>query len=203
MEIRWLGHASFKINTDVLIYIDPWDILKPEPADIILISHSHYDHFSLPDIKKIRTQKTQIVAPPDCIKSLSGDGLNILKPNQTLNFGNVKITGIPSYNTNKKFHPLDNNWLGFIISYKDEKLYYSGDTDRIPEMENLKDITYALLPIGGTYTMTAEEAAAVAGIFKPKIAIPYHWGKIVGAKSDADRFKSLYKGETKILQITE
>ena len=201
MDIQWLGHASFKIKTDQLIYIDPWEIKSTEPANIILISHNHYDHLSKPDIEKIRSPKTLIVTSADCAAEIGGKGVNVIKPNDTISLGAVKITGVPAYNVYKKFHPPTNNWLGFIIEYKDERLYYAGDTDRTSEMDSLKDITYALLPVGGTYTMTADEAAAAANTFKPKIAIPYHWGKIVGSKNDAERFKKLFTGETRILQI--
>lgn len=201
MDITWQGHASFKIKTDSLIYIDPWELNKPEPADIILISHSHYDHFSLPDIKKIRTPKTQIVCPADCAANLKPPNINIVKPGDNLTFEKTKLTMMPFYNLNKKFHPKAAGWVGFIIEFGKERLYYAGDTDHIPEMDLLKDITYALLPIGGTYTMTPEEAAAAANIIKPKFAIPYHWGKIVGSESDAQKFKKLFKGETMILPI--
>ncbi len=203
MDIKWLGHSTFKIKTDSLIFIDPWDVKKPEPADILIVSHSHSDHFSKPDINKILKKETVFLTTADCAKEMGKIQVKIFKPGDSVIIGKTKITGFPAYNTNKKFHPKTNNWLGLIIEWNNERLYYSGDTDVIPEMLTLNNISYALMNVGGTYAMTAEEAANAANQFKPKILIPYHYGKIVGDISDARKTAEVFKGDTKILQITE
>ena len=128
----------------------------------------------------------------------------MLKPGQSIDVNGIKITGVPAYNPAKQFHPKSNNWLGFVIEVAGKRIYYAGDTDATDEMKALKNIDLALLPIGGTYTMNADEAADAAKQFKPKQAIPYHWGDIVGSQADADKFaksavcpvKVLKKGDT-------
>lgn len=198
-NIKWLGHASFKIKKDKVIYIDPWKIKETEPADIILISHSHFDHFSVDDIKKIQTNKTTVVVPKDCAKQLSGK-VKVIKPGDSITIDGIDIEGVPAYNPSKQFHPKANQWLGFVITIGTTRIYYAGDTDVTEEMKNLKDIDIAILPIGGTYTSTAIEAASAANIFNPKIVIPAHFGDIVGSQSDADVFKKQFKGNTVVLK---
>lgn len=199
-SIKWLGHASFKIKKDKVIYIDPWKIKDTEPADIILISHSHFDHLSVDDVKKIQIDKTIIVTTKDCAKQLSGN-VKILIPDDKIDVNDISIESVPAYNTDKDFHPKSNQWLGFVININDTRIYYAGDTDFTNEMKNLKDIDIALLPVGGTYTLTASEAATAANTFKPKIAIPYHYGDIVGSQADAETFKNQFNGETIILKV--
>lgn len=200
-KLTWFGHASFQIKgRDKTIYIDPWKLKGgPEPADIILISHSHYDHFSPPDILKISQPSTVIVIPRDCAGKAQGN-LKIMKPGDSLDLEGVEVKAVPAYNPDKPFHPKNNNWLGFIVTVDDERLYYASDTDEIPEMAKIGDIDVALFPVGGTYTMDAKEAAHAAEVIKPGIAVPYHYGDIVGTVKDAERFASLFSGETRILQ---
>lgn len=198
-SIKWLGHSSFKIKQDKVIYIDPFNISETEPADIILISHIHHDHLSIDDIKKIQAKKTIIVTTADCAKQLTGN-IKILTPGETIEVDGIKIEGIAAYNPNKKFHPKENKWLGFVININNERIYYAGDTDMTDEMKALKNIDIAILPIGGTYTMNAKEAAEAANTFKPKIVIPCHYGSVVGNKNDAIKFKELYNGKTEILE---
>lgn len=188
VKLQWFGHASFKItDANAVIYIDPWKLKEAKhDATIVLVSHSHYDHYSSPDIAKVSDSNTRLIAAGDVIAAQgAGEGL---KPGQTLTAGSIKITGVPAYNPAKKFHPRANNWLGFVIEIDGKHIYYAGDTDETPEMDALKNIDLALLPAGGTYTMDADEAAEATKQFKPKRAIPYHWGDIVGSKSDADEF---------------
>ena len=154
-NIKWLGHAAFKISGPPLIYIDPWKLRDSEPAELILITHSHYDHFSLEDIAKIRTDDTTIVAPKDC---KTPGNVKYVLPGDTLKLKDVEIEAVAAYNLGKSFHPKSNQWVGYIINIKGTRIYHAGDTDFIPEMETLK-VDVALLPIGGTYTMDAEEAA--------------------------------------------
>jgi L-ascorbate metabolism protein UlaG (beta-lactamase superfamily) len=196
-NIHWLGHAAFRIeDKSVQIYIDPFKLPANLPkADIIFITHAHYDHFSAEDIAKIKKDSTIIVATKD-VTSKIGKGTITVVPGQKYTVGNLKVLTVPAYNINKKFHPKVNNWVGYIITLSDgQKVYHAGDTDTIPEMNAVKtDI--AMLPCGGTYTMTAQQAAEAANIFKPKVLIPMHWGDIVGSKEDAATVQKLFQGET-------
>ena len=200
-KLKWYGHASFKISGEKVIYIDPWKIQDEEKADIILISHSHYDHFSLKDIKKITTRETEILMTPDCQSKLRDvpGRVTLIYPEKKYNVKNILIETTPSYNINKKFHPKENDWVGFIISNNMKRIFYTGDTDNISEIKNIKaDI--ALIPISGTYVMDYKEAADLVNTMKPKIAIPYHYGDIVGTEQDALKFKKLAKIQVEILK---
>lgn len=191
-NIHWLGHASFKITGSKIIYIDPWKIPEGEKANIILISHPHYDHFSLEDIEKITTPETNILIPPDCqskLRDVTGK-ITLIEPNRKYSVQGILIETTPAYNLNKKFHPKENDWMGFIITLNHQRLYYAGDTDNIPEIQNLQ-LDLALIPISGTYVMTPKEAAALVNKLKPKLAIPYHYGDIIGSEADAEKFKNL------------
>jgi L-ascorbate metabolism protein UlaG (beta-lactamase superfamily) len=189
VKLQWLGHASFKITDgNTVIYIDPWKLKEAaHDATLVLVSHSHGDHYSADDINKVSASATKLIAAGDVIQQ-AGKG-QVLKPGQTIDVGGIRITGVAAYNPAKQFHPKTNNWLGFVIEIAGKRIYYAGDTDQTPEMNALKNIDLALLPVGGTYTMNAAEAAEATKQFKPKCAIPYHYGDIVGGQSDADNFK--------------
>jgi len=200
-NIKWLGHASFKITNEKVIYIDPWNLRKKDQADIILITHPHYDHLSVADISKIQTRDTVIVTTADGAQKLKGN-VKKVKPGDFLTVKEVKIEVVPAYNIGKNFHPKENEWVGFIIEVGGKRIYHSGDTDFIPEMEKLK-VDVALLPVGGTYTMNAEEAAKAAKSINPQIAIPMHYGDIVGSIDDAEGFKKTSPVKVKILKKEE
>ncbi|MCX8147395.1 MAG: MBL fold metallo-hydrolase [Candidatus Woesearchaeota archaeon] len=197
VNIAWLGHASFMIKDSKTIYIDPFQLPNNlEKADLLLITHEHYDHCSISDINKIVKPETIIVTVPDCQSKLSGlkvANVTLVRPGNKLNVRGTMIEAVPSYNTNKKFHPKDNEWVGFIITVNGKRIYHAGDTDAIPEMKSLSNIDIALVPVSGTYVMTAEEAAKAVNEFKPKTAVPMHYGSIIGNASDAQKFKSLAK----------
>lgn len=196
-HIHWLGHASFRIEDGATqIYIDPWKLPANAPkADVIFITHAHYDHFSKEDIAKIKKEGTAFFAPKDVAYQIKGTVIAVT-PGEIYNLGELKVKTVPAYNVGKQFHPKQNNWVGYIISLSTgQKIYHSGDTDVTPELKNVVT-DFALLPIGGTYTMTAKEAAEAANAFKPHTVIPMHWGDIVGAQNDADEFKRLFKGVT-------
>lgn len=196
-NIKWLGHAGFQIKDSKIVYIDPWKLKTDTPADIILVSHEHYDHCSAQDINRVQQDSTVIVAPQDCANKLLGN-VKPIKPGMSLNIEGAMVEAVPAYNMGKPFHPRSNNWVGFIITLDDTRIYHAGDTDLIPEMDKIKaDI--ALLPIGGTYTMDAREAASCANKIKPKLVIPMHYGSIVGGASDAQEFKKLCNVEVQIL----
>lgn len=206
--IQWLGHASFRIShDDTVIYIDPWK-LKHSPGDatLVLVSHDHYDHYSKEDIAKVSGPDTKLIASADVVVK-EGAGEPIM-PGLTVELGGVRIIAVPAYNPKKEFHPRANNWVGFVIELGSKRIYYAGDTDIIEEMKALKNIDLALLPVGGKYTMDAADAAQAANQIKPKRAIPYHWGDIVGELSNAMQFAEMAEcavtvitpGQTAMLQ---
>lgn len=198
-EIKWLGHASFKISGEKVVYIDPWKLEgKNEEADIILITHDHYDHCSLADIEKLRGSKTTVVAPPDAAKKITGD-VREVKSGRNLTVKGIKIETYPAYNLEKSFHPRANGWLGYVITINGKRIYHTGDTDLIPEMDKIR-ADVVLLPVGGTYTMDAKQAAQAANRIKPKLAIPMHFGSIVGSSKDAEEFRSLCQVPVEILE---
>jgi L-ascorbate metabolism protein UlaG (beta-lactamase superfamily) len=183
------------IKSDKVIYIDPWKLKKAEKADLILISHSHYDHYSPEDVEKILKDGTVVVCTNDC-SDLKAIVLTV-KPGDKIEANDIPVEVVPSYNTNKAFHPKASNWVGFIITVDGKRIYYCGDTDFIPEMKKIKaDIVIA--PVGGTYTMTAEEAASAVNTIKPELAIPIHYNDIVGTVKDAEKFAELSSVPVKI-----
>lgn len=190
-EITWLGHASFKIKNEVTLYIDPWKIdPDEEKADLILITHEHFDHLSLDDIEKIRDDLTIIVTIPLCKPKITGE-VKVIRAGEKIRISDVEIEAIPAYNINKSFHQKEAGRVGYIITMSGERIYHAGDSDLIPEMESI-DVDVALLPVGGVYTMSPEEAAKAANRIRPKLAIPMHWGtEVVGKREDAEKFKDL------------
>jgi L-ascorbate metabolism protein UlaG (beta-lactamase superfamily) len=194
--MEWLGHDTFRINASTLIYTDPFKIAGGNPGDLILITHEHFDHCSPDDVAMIQNAGTTIVAPGDCANKLKHD-VRQIAVGQTLDVGGVKVKAVPAYNTNKKFHPKENGWLGYVFTVDGVTIYLAGDTDHIPEMKEIRcDI--ALLPVSGTYVMTADEAVSAALDIKPKVAVPMHYGAIVGSEADAEGFKKQLEGKVRV-----
>ena len=199
MKVQVLCHSSIRIETNhKIIYCDPFKIRRDShDADIILITHSHYDHFSEEDILKIRKENTKIVITSDLKEKTIHLGFQEkdiieVNPNQEYEVLEIKIHTIPAYNINKQFHPKENNWVGYLLIIEGQAIYIAGDTDITEENKKVKcDI--ALVPIGGTYTMTPEEAAQLINTIKPKKVIPTHYGEIVGTRGDANIFKELVR----------
>lgn len=184
-------HSSIKIMKGIIIYFDPFRINEEKhDADLILITHDHYDHYSPEDIKKVIKKDTIIVAPKTINELNNKENITFVEPNQTYNINGYKIDTIPAYNISKHFHPKENKWIGYIVEIDGLKYYVAGDTDITPENRQIK-CDVALIPIGGTYTMDYKEASELINIIKPKIAIPTHYGSIVGDITDGEKFKKL------------
>ena len=198
-KIVWLGHDSFRIDASKTIYLDPYRILSGPKADLILITHEHFDHCSPDDVAKIQHPGTVIVTEKDSAKRLTGH-LRVIKPGESLVVDEVKIEAVPSYNMDKEFHPRKRGWLGFIMEIEGVRVFHAGDTDFIPEMSEF-NVDIALLPVSGTYVMTADQAVKAALAINPKLAIPMHYGAIVGSDQDAINFKKALEGKIEVLVL--
>lgn len=194
-NIKVLCHSSIKFEKGEVLYFDPYKINKNyNDADVIFITHSHYDHFSEEDILKVKKEDTKIVITEDLYDrstelGFGKENILVVKPNEEYMVNNIKVKTIPAYNISKNFHPKANNWVGYIITLDNVVYYIAGDTDITEENRKVK-CDVAFVPIGGTYTMTAEEAAKLVNEINPKIAVPIHYGLIVGSKEDEEIFKN-------------
>ncbi len=197
VEIEWLGHAGFRLKAEGrVVYIDPFKIGEGEKADLILITHDHYDHCDPDSINAVKKEGTVIVAAGPCVSKIPD--ARAVKPGDSLSAAGTDIRAVHAYNLDKPYHPKGNG-VGFLVTIAGKTIYHAGDTDRIPEMSGLGKVDVALLPVGGTYTMDSEEAAGAASDIRPGVAVPMHWGKIVGSEKDARRFRELCRVEARIL----
>lgn len=195
-NVEVLYHSSIKIKDNKIIYIDPFKITENyNDADLIFITHDHYDHYSEEDIDKVINNDSIIIAPEELLTKLLRKGIkqsNIItvEPGEYDMVQGIKFETVNAYNTNKPFHPKENGWVGYIIEFKGIRYYIAGDTDITEENKQVK-CDVAFVPVGGTYTMNYSEAAELINIIKPKIAVPIHYGSIVGTKQDAINFINL------------
>ena len=211
-SLEWLGHAGFRIRVgQSVVYIDPYRVQNGPPADLILITHGHYDHFSPRDLERLSTQQTVVLGPPVVAERVSGRVLS-LAPGQIVEdelVRGVEVSTVAAYNTSKRdpdgnvFHPREAGWLGYDVNVRGQRLYHSGDTDVIPEMDRVTGVDVALLPVSGTYVMTADEAAEAARRIQPRVAIPMHWGEHIGTRADAEAFAELAPVDVEILEPVE
>jgi len=203
-RIEWLGQSTVKISTgDIIIYVDPYLIDHSVKADYVFITHGHYDHLSLDDLKKVCNRETQIFAPYDCIPKLSEAGYSRIRgvtPGENEDLDQFKFETVPAYNVIKTtYHPKGNKWLGYVFVIEGTRIYHAGDTERIPEMKEI-NCDIALLPLGQTYTMNnVEDAVSSALDVNAKIAIPIHYGLYEGTEEDAFKFKELLKDRVEVI----
>ena len=201
-NIEVLYHSSIRINKEKTIYIDPFKIDRNyNDADIVFITHDHYDHYSEEDIDKVINENTTIIIPEELLTKLLRKGINknaiiTVEPNKNYMVQGIKFETISAYNTNKTFHPKENGWVGYIIIINGIRYYIAGDTDITEENKQVK-CDVAFVPVGGTYTMDIKEAASLINEIKPKIAIPIHYVSIVGTEQDAIDFIRLLHPEIK------
>ena len=191
MDISINCHSSIKIKSDKTIYFDPFKIVSEDhDADIIFITHDHYDHFSIEDIKKIEKEDTVFVIPECMYNLLGGENVVTVKPLEKVLVEDYEVYVVPSYNVNSNFHPKDKEYVGYVVTIEGKRVYVAGDCDLNDDNKKVKcDI--ALLPIGGKYTMDYRQAAELTNIINPEIVIPTHYGDIVGSFEDVDNFKEL------------
>ena len=207
VRVHWLGHDSFVLQGSKTLVLDPFKAKGNFKADLLLISHEHFDHLSPDDIGRFSGPSTVMVAPWQCEDPLRPLALDkkIVKPWQTLEVGGVKVEAVPAYNLNKfrepgkMFHPKEDKKVGYVITMDGVRFYHAGDTDGIEEMKSL-DVDVAFLPVSGTYVMSAEEAAEAAESMKAKVMVPMHINKLVGTMADAERFKNLV-GKKKTVEV--
>ena len=208
-SLRWLGHSGFRLSTGrSTIYIDPYRAPDGPKADLILITHGHYDHFSLQDVERLSHPGTWLVAPAAVAERARGQVASIA-PGEELELEpvpGVHVTAVAAYNTSKRdtegrlFHPREAGCVGFDLNVRGERLYHSGDTDVIPEMDAVAGVDVALLPVSGQYVMTAGEAAEAARRIQPRVAVPMHWGEHIGTRADAEAFAERAPVEVRILE---
>ena len=209
--LEWLGHSGFRVRAGgprgATIYIDPYRVAGGPKADLILVTHGHYDHFSPRDVERLVHDRTWLVAPPAVAERLSGRVLSI-GPGESVaaeDVAGVEVSAVAAYNTSKRdgdgrpFHPRDAGGVGYELRVWGERLYHSGDTDVVPEMDAVAGCDIALLAVSGTYVMTAAEAAEAARRIGPRLAVPMHWGEHIGTRADADEFARLAPVEVRIL----
>ena len=197
-NIRVIIHSAIRIEGSKVLYFDPYHLTEaPHDADLIFVTHDHFDHFSLEDVEKVRKEDSLLIAPLSCRETIEASGLPkdrlvFMEPGDTAILKGLRTLAVASYNIGKHFHPKEKGWLGYVVAMDGTSYYVAGDTDVTPELLEVK-ADVALLPVGGTYTMTAKEAAAAALRMEIGTAVPTHFGDIVGTEADGAEFTRLYE----------
>lgn len=188
----WYRQSAIRWDVGgLVVHVDPWGITDDEHADLVFVTHAHLDHFSVEDIDRLRDRATRIVAPVDVARELSGEVLAV-RPGEEHEVAGVRIRTVPAYNVvedREQHHPRSNGWVGYVLEAGGRSWLHAGDTDAVPELDEVR-VDAAFLPIGGTYTMDATEAGALVRRMRPDVAVPMHFGFVVGDPSDGDRFRT-------------
>jgi L-ascorbate metabolism protein UlaG (beta-lactamase superfamily) len=205
-NIHWLGHDSFRVEGTHTVYFDPWKLAADAPpADIVLVTHDHHDHFDMGDIRKIAGPDTVIVGPKVVTDQVSGFETVTVAPGDTVEVKSAKVTAVPAYNLTKfrspgvPYHPKEAGYVGYILDMDGRTIYHAGDTDEIPEMRGI-EVDVALLPVSGIYVMTGGEAAEACTVIKADVAIPMHYGFEIGSEDDAQRMRRLCKIPVQVVE---
>lgn len=189
--VTWFRQSSFRWQGDgPVVYVDPWGVGDGMQADVVLLTHAHFDHLQPHEIERLRTPSTRFVAPRDVADELSGD-VTVIEPGQSVEVGGLKVEAVPAYNTAEErldMHPKGKGWVGYLFEFGGRSFYHAGDTDALPELQTLAP-DVAMVPIGGTYTMDWEEAAGFVKAMEPRMAVPMHFGFVVCSPSHSGRFK--------------
>jgi L-ascorbate metabolism protein UlaG (beta-lactamase superfamily) len=206
-NIHWLGHDSFRIDGGVTVYIDPWKLPAGQPAaGLILVTHDHFDHLSLPDIEAIAGPDTVVVGPASVTAQVSGPATVTLAPGESAEVAGVEVLAVPAYNVDKfrapgqPYHPRESGGVGYVVALDGVRYYHAGDTDAVPEMAEVH-CEVALLPVGGKFTMTWEEAAEACELIDTEAAVPMHYGEVIGDIRDAEKFRDHCRVPVTILPL--
>jgi L-ascorbate metabolism protein UlaG (beta-lactamase superfamily) len=191
-RFTWFRQAAMRYAGEGLtIYLDPWGTTPDDPkADLIFITHAHFDHLQPREIERLSSPGTKLVAPRDVARELSGD-VTPVAPGQSHEIGGVRFQTVPAYNVVEErldMHPKANAWVGYVLELEGGRYYHAGDTDALPELQSLS-VDVAMVPIGGTYTMDYREAAGLVKAMEPGVAVPMHFGFVVCSPSHGDLFK--------------
>lgn len=207
--VEWLGHSGFRIRVGkASVYIDPYRVAAGPKADVILITHGHYDHFSPQDVERLTAEHTHVIAPATVAERLGGH-VTAVRPGDVVepaSLPGLEVRAVPAYNTSKRdpegrvFHPREAGCVGYDVNVRGERLYHAGDTDVIPEMDDVAGVDVALLPVSGVYVMTPQEAAEAARRIQPGVAVPMHWGEHIGSLDDARAFAENAPVEVRIME---
>ena len=206
-NIHWLGHDSFRLDGTVTVYIDPWKLPAGQPtAGVILVTHEHFDHLSTPDIEKIAGSETVVVGPASVTAQIDGIATVTMAPGENADVQGVGVVAVPAYNLTKfrapgqPYHPREAGHVGYVVALDGVRYYHAGDTDVVPEMSDIH-CEVALLPVGGKFTMTAEEAAQACELIDATAAVPMHYGEVIGDIHDAERFRDHCRVPVTILPL--
>jgi L-ascorbate metabolism protein UlaG (beta-lactamase superfamily) len=206
-NIHWLGHDSFRLDGSVIVYIDPWKLPAGQPpAGIVLVTHDHFDHLSLPDIEAVAGPDTVVVGSASVVGQVSGLETVTVAAGDSVSVAGVQVLAVPAYNLDKfrapgqPYHPRESGGVGYVVALDGVRYYHAGDTDVVPEMADVR-CEVALLPVGGKFTMTWEEAAEAADLIAPAVAVPMHYGDIIGDTRDAERFRDRSRVPVTILPL--
>ncbi len=206
-DIHWLGHDCFRVEGTHTVYFDPWRLAADAPpADIVLVTHDHYDHFDMDDIRKIAGEGTVVVGPQVVTDQVAGFETVTVAPGDTVEVKAARITAVAAYNLTKfrepgvPYHPKEAGYVGYILDMDGRTIYHAGDTDEIPEMRGI-EADVALLPVSGIYVMTGAEAAEACTVIKADVAIPMHYGLGIGSEGDGRRLRRLCKIPVQVLEM--